>query len=83
MVQYHDILLRLRDTHPSVNEELKGGCFSIRKTRKPFSGSPIDLTLEQTMNVDTANQKVGISYHTNPVSARERWASNLNDNRCT
>ena len=34
----------------------------------------IDLTLEQTINAVTASQKTGISYFTNSISARQRWA---------
>ena len=48
--------------------------FSIRRTSKAFSGSPIDLTLEQTINNDAASQRSGISSLTNSISARQRWA---------
>jgi hypothetical protein len=64
----------LPETHPEVNMEFKKGGFSIKKTRKLFSGSPIDLTLEQTINADAANQRTGIASLTNSISARQRWA---------
>ena len=53
-VKYHDNLLRMPETHPQVYAEFKKGGFSIKRTKKSFSGSPIDLTLEQTINADSA-----------------------------
>ena len=47
---------------------------AIKRTTKPFSASPIDLTLEQTINADAASQRTGISSLTNSISARQRWA---------
>ena len=73
-VQYHNNLLMLQDTHPETYEEFQRGLFSIRRTKKPFFGSPIDLTLEQTINNDAASQRSGISSITNSISARQRWA---------
>ena len=72
-VRYHDNLLKLEETHPAVFQNFKRGLFSIKRTKKPFSRSPIDLTLEQTINADAASQKTGISYITNSLSARQRW----------
>ena len=43
-------------------------------TSKPFSGLPIDLTLEQTINGDAACLKTGIGCFTNSISARQFWA---------
>ena len=51
---YHDKLLKLKDSHPDIHEEFKNGCFSLKRTSKPFSRISIDLTLEQTINVDAA-----------------------------
>ena len=64
-IQYHDNLLKLSETHPEVYEEFKRGMFSIKRTNKPFSGSPIDLTVEQTINKDAGSQRSGISSMTN------------------
>ena len=50
-VKYHDNLLRMPETHPEVYAEFKKGGFSIKRTKKSFSGSPIDLTLEQSMQM--------------------------------
>ena len=74
MVRYYHNLVVLPNSHPEVYEEFKSGLFSIRRTEKPFSGSPVDLTLEQTINADAANQKKGITSLTNSIGARQRWA---------
>ena len=74
LLKYYHNLLKLPETHPEVYEDFKRGQFSIRRTTKPFSGSPIDLTLEQTINADAASQRTGISALTNSISARQRWA---------
>ena len=68
MVCYHP------STHPDVFDELKNGFISIHRTEKSFSGSPIDLTLEQIVNADEANQKKGIKSIANLISARQHWA---------
>ena len=75
LVKYHANLIRLPETHPEVYAEFKRGLFSIWRTTKLFSGSPIDLTLEQTIDVDAANQRTGIASLTNSISARQRWAA--------
>ena len=67
-------LLAVLETHPEVYDEFKKGWFSIKRTSKSFSGSPIELTLEQTKNTDAASQRTGISSLTNSISARQRWA---------
>lgn len=73
-VRYYDNLLKLETTHPEVYSDFKKGWFAVRRTRKSFSSTPIDLALEQTINADAASQRRGISYMTNSISARQRWA---------
>ena len=55
-------------------DEFKNDLFPIHGTEKSFSVSLIDLTLEQTINADAANQKKGIKSITNSIGARQRWA---------
>ena len=74
-VKYHDNLLKLPETHPEVYKEFQNHLFGIKRTKKPFSRIPIDLTLEQTINGDAANQRTGISSITNSIGARQRWAN--------
>ena len=50
------------------------GMFSINRTTKTFSGNPIDLTLEQTVNADASSQRTGIASMTNSISAHQHWA---------
>ena len=59
-VKYHDNLLKLPETHPEVYKEFQNHLFGIKRTNKPFSRISIDLTLEQTINGDAANQRTGI-----------------------
>ena len=74
MVRYFHNLVKLPSTHQEVYTEFKDGLFSVHRTKKSFSGSPIDLTLEQSINADAANQKKGITSITNSIGARQRWA---------
>ena len=55
MVRYHHNLMKLSSTHPDVLDEFKNGLFSIHRTEKSFSGSPINPTLEQIINADAEN----------------------------
>ena len=73
-VKYHNSLLTLEETHPETFREYQDGMFSINRTTKPFSGNPIDLTLEQKVNVDAASQRTGIAAITNSISAHQCWA---------
>ena len=73
-MQYHNNLLKVPETHPEVYNEFKKGLFAIQRTTKSFSASPIDLTLEQTINADAGSQRTGIASLTNSISARQRWA---------
>ena len=64
-VKYHNSLLTLEETHPEIFREYQDDMLSINITTKPFSGNPIDLTLEQTVNDAAANQRTGIASMTN------------------
>ena len=72
-VKYHSSSLELEEVHPETFREYQGSMLGINRTTKPFSGNPIDLTLEQTINADTASQRTGIASMTNSISARQRW----------
>ncbi|GFU18339.1 uncharacterized protein TNCV_1980261 [Trichonephila clavipes] len=73
-VQYHYNLRKVSTTHPGLEEDFQKGFFGIKRTNKPFSRQPIDLTLEQTINADAARTLTGIAHLTNSISARQRWA---------
>ena len=65
-------LLNIDSTHPGLRAILEGA-FTVRRTSKSFSRSPVDLTLEQTVNADAASRRTGISAATNNYSSRLRW----------
>ena len=46
----------------------------LRRTEKPFSSTAINLTLEQTTNVEAASPRLGVLSIANSISARQRWA---------
>ncbi|GFS49279.1 uncharacterized protein TNCV_2410881 [Trichonephila clavipes] len=73
---YHYLQLSrsIRAAHPGLEEDFQKGFFGIKRTNKPFSRQPIDLTLEQTINADAARTLTGIAHLTNSISARQRWA---------
>ena len=61
LVRYNN-LLQTEKTHPGLKLQLQKGSFGIRRTDKPYSRQPIDLTLEQMINVDAANKLTGTVY---------------------
>lgn len=72
-MKYHDNFLKIDEPHPGLRIALEKGLFGVKRTSKPFSREPIDLTLEQTIIADTANKLTGIINNTNSISARQRW----------
>ena len=64
---------KLMAMDPECHTVLQSGAFSIRRTRKNFARSAIDLTLEQTVNRDAASPMrgiVGFHYSQNAIT---RW----------
>ena len=55
---------------------MQQGSFGVKRTTKPFSRIPVDLTLEQTINGEAARRLTGIINFTNSISARQLWARN-------
>ena len=66
-------LLNIDNTHPGLQEILDQGAFSVSCTDHNFSRLPLDLTLEQTINVDAASRQTGVSSMTNNYNAQLRW----------
>ncbi|CAH1173831.1 unnamed protein product [Phaedon cochleariae] len=73
LVKYQDNLLKVDQTHPGLKKQLEMGTFGVKRTDKPNSRQPVDLTSEQTINADAANKLTGVSHMTNSISARQRW----------
>lgn len=82
LVKYHDNLLKVGLTHPSVEKFMKDGYLGIKRTDKSFSRQPTDLVLEQTINADAGKRLTGVIQFTNSISARQRWARS-HDKRTT
>jgi hypothetical protein len=70
-------LEKLQNSDPKLLEVLESGAFSIRRTRKDYSRSAVDLSLEQTVNRDAASQMKGIVAFRNSENAMRRWSLNL------
>ncbi len=73
MVRYHLNLVNMDKTHPGVQRVLENGALSVRRTKKTFSRTPVDMTLEQTVNADAASRLTGVGSFTQSESARKRW----------
>lgn len=69
-----DNLMNIENTHPDLLAEFQSGGLSIRRTTRNFCRSPIDLTLEQTINANAGNKLTGITSFTNSLCARQRWS---------
>ena len=67
-------LQKLKSAHPKLHEVLQNGTFSIQRTRKDFSRSAVDLSLEQTVNRDAASSMKGIVAFRNSEHAMRRWS---------
>lgn len=75
MCRYIDNLENIEKTHPGLLNQFQNGAFSIRRSAKNFSRTPIDLTLEQTINANASNRLKGITAFTNNINARQKWAT--------
>lgn len=70
-------LHKLTSSHPQLREILQKGAFSIRRTKKNYSRSAVDLSLEQTVNRDAASSMKGIVAFRNSENARRRWSMTM------
>ena len=64
---------KLKSADERAIEILRKGAFSIRRTKKNYSRSAVDLSLEQSVNRDAASQMKGIVACRNSESAIRRW----------
>lgn len=74
MSVYCDKLMNIENTHPGLLDDCRASFLGVRRTSKPFSRIPVDLTLEQTINADAASTASGIVNITNSFSARQKWS---------
>ena len=47
------IHVSMQNIHPDAHEYLSSGCFCVQRSSHGFSRSPVDQTIEQTLNRDT------------------------------
>lgn len=73
LTKHIDDLVNIDESHPGLKKHFEDGALSIRRTPKNFCRSPIDLTLEQTINANAANKLTGVASFTNSIDARQRW----------
>jgi hypothetical protein len=73
MVRYYFSLLNVDKTHPGIRQILENGALSIKRTSKPFSRTPVDMALEQTVNKDGDSRLTGIAAFSHSDTARRRW----------
>lgn len=67
-------LQKLQCSDSNLCEILKMGAFSMRRTKKTFSRSAVDLSFEQTVNRDAASRNRGIVAFRNSENAIRRWS---------
>ena len=67
-------LRKLKSADPKMLEVMEKGAFSIRRIRKGYSRSAVDLSLEQTVNWDASSQIKGVVTFRNSDHAMRRWS---------
>ena len=70
-------LYKLKQMDPRARDILKAGAMSIRRTKKSYARSAIDLTLEQTVNKYAASPMRGITAFRDSEDACRRWSITL------
>lgn len=76
-LMYLSNLIRLHEENSPLIAEFRRGAFGIRRTKANFARSPVDLTLEQTINADASNHLAN-NLTADSISARQRWALSHN-----
>lgn len=72
--RYLDELINIDEKYPGLRSEFANGALSVRRTDANFCRTPIDITLEQTVNANAANKLTGITSFTNSINARQKWS---------
>lgn len=73
MVKYYLNLVNMEVTHPGIREVFENGVLSVRITGKSFARTPVDITLQQTVNAYAASRSTGIASFGQSDPARRRW----------
>ncbi|GFX38378.1 uncharacterized protein TNCV_2343541 [Trichonephila clavipes] len=74
-------LNKVDETHPGLKNDFMNGCFGIKRTDKPFSSTPIDLTLETTINAEAARclSDVSADLQPNRINIYGKQLSDFNE----
>lgn len=72
--RYLDELINIDDKYPGLRNEFDSGALSIRRTNANFCRTPVDITLEQTINANAAIKLTGVLSFTNSIYARQKWS---------
>ena len=67
-------LQKLTGSDTRLRAVLENGAFSVRRTKKNYSRSAVDLSLEQSVNRDAASSMRGIVAFRNNQNAMRRWS---------
>ncbi len=70
-------LHKLQHMDPRARDILKAGAMSVRRTKKSYARSAVDITLEQTVNKYAASPMRGITAFRDSEDACRRWSVTL------
>ena len=68
----------LPNTHPDAHAYLSSGGFCVQRSSHGFSRSPVDQTIEQTLNRDTKTRDGVVGFSLNKGSVK-RWLLNAHE----
>ncbi|XP_028395413.1 uncharacterized protein LOC114519473 [Dendronephthya gigantea] len=71
-------MLNLPTSNPDIHEQMVAGNFATQRTSQPFSQTPMDQTLEQTLNKNSKTKGGVIGFSINK-SAVHRWIKSFSD----
>jgi hypothetical protein len=71
-------MLNLPTSNPDIHEQMIAGNFATQRTSQPFSQTPMDQTLEQTLNKNSKT-KGGMTGFSINKSAVHRWIKSFAD----
>ena len=71
-------MLNLPISHPEIYNGLAGGDFVTQRTSEPFSQTPMDQTLEQTLNKDSKTKSGLIGFSVNETAV-QHWIRSFAD----
>ena len=71
-------MLNLPTSNPDIHEQMVAGNFATQRTSQPFSQTPMDQSLEQSLNKNSKTKGGMIGFSINK-SADHRWIKSFAD----